>query len=207
MSWFDFRLLREKGISAAKAALDKRSVITDGSVAVTASVFLLTELAEGWRLGVIDAMLDGSLRAKVGEDVAEIVVGHLAVPEPGHDRMERAGFDVAGAHDLDEEVVVVIADAAGIRGEVWADDLDARRTVDGVSACEQSGEDWSVGMIPTGVTSGTVGECGEILAALLGRGEVRRWDGSGDGLRHSCIADAASDWDAGLREVVAYGRN
>lgn len=116
--------------------MDKRSEITDGSVAVTASVFLLTELAEGWRLGVIDAMLDGSLRAKVGEDIAEIVVGYLSVPEPGHDGVERAGFDVSGAHDLDEEVVVVVADAARIGGDVGRDDLRSVGTIDGVSACE-----------------------------------------------------------------------
>lgn len=62
-------------------------------------------------------------------------------------------------------------------------------------------------MVPTGVTSDTVSEGGKIFAALLGSGEVRRWDGSGDGLRQSGIADSASEWDAGLREVVADGRN
>ena len=73
-------------------------------------MLLFAQSAKGWRLCVVDLVLNGLERLQVREDRLEVFVIHPAIEDPRHLGMQLARADFALTHCLDKSAFIVIAD-------------------------------------------------------------------------------------------------
>jgi hypothetical protein len=76
----------------------------------------IAQLALGRFFVIVHAMVHGLDGAQITEYHFEFAVRHIAIYTPRHGQPQRASPYMACAHRLDEQIFVVIRDAAGIGG-------------------------------------------------------------------------------------------
>ena len=103
---------RSLGSPAYFAVKHSRKAGRDPSlVLVPGPVFLAAKLAISWRQAVVHSMFHGRQSSQISEHGFQIVIREVGEFSEGHDRRQFSCLHISGAHDLDEQCLVVVADS------------------------------------------------------------------------------------------------
>src|SRR2546427_61274 len=69
---------------------------------------------------VVHAVHHRLQRAQIGEHRFQVVIGEILEFSKWHDRSKLSSLHVPGAHALDKQSLVVVANACGLRGDIGA---------------------------------------------------------------------------------------
>ena len=141
------------------------------------------DFAVGRRLRVVYVMHYRLQGFDVAKDGGDIFVGHFTKRGPGHDLVNRAGFDVACAKDLGEQREVVIGNPGRVGSNVGAGNAAPRALHNEAAGEVHSGERLTLTVL-RGVALRASGNGDKIFAAFFGRRDVGRGDRHGERLRH-----------------------
>ncbi len=97
----------------------------DSLVVISQSVFVPAAFALRGGFGVVHQVMHWFESVQIREHRLQVIVRHVAIGPPRHDRVQLAGANITGAYSLDEQFLVVVADAGVIRGEISGSTLRA----------------------------------------------------------------------------------
>ncbi len=89
-------------------------------------MYSTTQLTIGGGFGIVHPVHDGIQCPQIGKDGFQIVVCHVPVEGPGHDRREVTGSHSPRSHDLNKKVFIIVTDTRRIRRNVGSSDLAPR---------------------------------------------------------------------------------